>query len=156
MGHVKVVLRVLGPSQKLALIRPFQGNSSLASRLPDLLWETACESCLHHNTPGCSEQPRHSGDGCSWQLSAEPTSGTCFWLKKDTWFRVMSHSQGWPMNNDWVMKQDQGPALSSKRLLLFSPSVVSDSLQPHGLQPLRLLCLPLSPRVCSNSCPLSR
>ena len=31
-----------------------------------------------------------------------------------------------------------------------------DSLQPHGLQPSRLLCLPLSSRVCSNSCPLSR
>ena len=75
--------------------------------------------------------------------------------EKDTWFGVMSHSQGWPMNDDWVMNQDQGPALSSKRLLLFTPSVVSDSLQPHGPQPPRLLCLPLFPRVCSNSCPLS-
>ena len=26
----------------------------------------------------------------------------------------------------------------------------------HGLQHTRLLCLPLSPRVCSNSCPLSQ
>ena len=31
---------------------------------------------------------------------------------------------------------------------------MSDSLQPHGLQHARLLCSPLSPRVCSNSCPL--
>ena len=38
----------------------------------------------------------------------------------------------------------------------FSRSVVSDSLWPHGLQDTRLLCLPLSPRVCSNSCPSSR
>ena len=30
------------------------------------------------------------------------------------------------------------------------------TLQPHGLQPTRLLCPSLSPRVCSNSCPLSR
>ena len=29
-------------------------------------------------------------------------------------------------------------------------------LGPHGLQHARLLCPPLSPRVCSNSCPLSR
>ena len=29
--------------------------------------------------------------------------------------------------------------------------VVSNSLQPHGLQQSRLLCPPLSPRVCSNS-----
>ena len=41
-------------------------------------------------------------------------------------------------------------------LLLFSCSVVSDSLRPHGLQHARLPCPSLSPRVCSNSCPLSR
>ena len=38
---------------------------------------------------------------------------------------------------------------------LFSHEVMSDSLLPHGLQQARLLCLPLSPGVCSNSCPLS-
>ena len=32
---------------------------------------------------------------------------------------------------------------------------MSDSLRPHGRQHTRLLCLPLSSRVCSNSCPLS-
>ena len=41
-------------------------------------------------------------------------------------------------------------------LLLLSCSVVSDSLQPHGLQHIRLLFPSLSPRVCSNSCALSR
>ena len=30
---------------------------------------------------------------------------------------------------------------------------MSNSLQPHGLQPTRLLYSSLSPRVCSNSCP---
>ena len=40
-------------------------------------------------------------------------------------------------------------------LLLFSRSVVSDSLQPHGLQHARLPCPSLSPRACSNSRPLS-
>ena len=39
-------------------------------------------------------------------------------------------------------------------LLLFSHSVVSKSLEPHELQHVRLPCLSLSPRVCSNSCPL--
>ena len=33
---------------------------------------------------------------------------------------------------------------------------MSDSLQPHGLQHVRLPCPSLSPRVCSNSCPLNR
>ena len=46
--------------------------------------------------------------------------------------------------------------LFSCQLKLFSCSVVSDSLWPHGLQHTRLLCPPLSPRACSNSCPLSR
>ena len=40
-------------------------------------------------------------------------------------------------------------------LFLFSHSVMSDSLQPHGLQHARLPCPSLSPGVCSNSCPLN-
>ena len=38
-----------------------------------------------------------------------------------------------------------------KKLLLFSHSVVSDSLQPCGLQHTRLSCPALFPGVCSNS-----
>ena len=43
-----------------------------------------------------------------------------------------------------------------KYLLLFSCSVVSDSLQPHGLMHTSLPCPSLSPGVCLNSCPLSQ
>ena len=69
---------------------------------------------------------------------------------------------------------DRGRLISSNRMLrrhvlrveilcfmqdtlwwLFSCSVVSDSLWPHGLQHTRLPCPSLSPGVCSNSCPLS-
>ena len=39
--------------------------------------------------------------------------------------------------------------------MLFSPSVMCNSATP-GLQHFRLPCHSLSPRVCSNSCPLSR
>ena len=38
----------------------------------------------------------------------------------------------------------------------FSRSVASDSLGPHGLQHARLPCPSPTPRVYSNSCPLSR
>ena len=38
----------------------------------------------------------------------------------------------------------------------FSRSVMSDSLRPHELQHARLPCSSLSPRICSNSCPLSQ
>ena len=38
----------------------------------------------------------------------------------------------------------------------FSRSVMSDSLQPHGLQHARLPCPSPTPRACSKSCPSSR
>ena len=41
------------------------------------------------------------------------------------------------------------------RLLLFSCSVVPDSLWPHGLQHARLSWTSTYPGACSNSCPLS-
>ena len=41
-------------------------------------------------------------------------------------------------------------------LLLFSCSVMSNSLWPHGLQHARLPCPSLSPGVCPNSCLLSQ
>ena len=41
-------------------------------------------------------------------------------------------------------------------LLVFSCSVISDSLWPHGPQHTRLSCLSPSPGACSNSCPLNR
>ena len=39
--------------------------------------------------------------------------------------------------------------------LFFSHLVVSDSLRPHGMKHARLACPSTSPRICSNSCPLS-
>ena len=41
------------------------------------------------------------------------------------------------------------------KMLLYSCSVMSDSLRPHGLQYVRVACPSLSPGVCSNTCPLS-
>ena len=45
---------------------------------------------------------------------------------------------------------------SAHRSVQFSPSVMSDLLRPHGLQHARLPCPSPSPRVHSNSCPLSQ
>ena len=41
-------------------------------------------------------------------------------------------------------------------ILLFSCLVMSNSLQPHGLQHTRLLCPSLSPGACPNSCSSSQ
>ena len=46
--------------------------------------------------------------------------------------------------------------MSYTQSVQFSRSIVSNSLQPHGLQHTRLPCPSLSPRVCSNSCPSSQ
>ena len=46
--------------------------------------------------------------------------------------------------------------MSYTQSVQFSRSIVSDSLQPHGLQHARLPCPSPSPGACSNSCPLNR
>ena len=46
--------------------------------------------------------------------------------------------------------------VQNRQIHQFSRSVVSDSLQPHGLQHARLPCPSPTPGAYSNSCPLSR
>ena len=48
------------------------------------------------------------------------------------------------------------PAIPLLGMLLFSRSVMSNSLRPHGLQHATLPCPSPSPRAWSNSCPLSQ
>ena len=48
------------------------------------------------------------------------------------------------------------PHSYTNKLIFFSPTVMSDSLQPHGLEHSRLPCRSPYPRACSNSCPLSQ
>ena len=61
-----------------------------------------------------------------------------------------------PLDICLVTLETKASTLSLWRKLLFSHSVVSKSLQPHGMQHARLPCPSLSPRVCSNSHPLSQ
>ena len=58
--------------------------------------------------------------------------------------------------HQWVNKQNVAYTQNGIVLLLFSLSVVSDSLQPHRLQHASLPCPSSSSGACSNSCPLSR
>ena len=53
-------------------------------------------------------------------------------------------------------KMPQEPELTSFSSVQFSCSVVSDSLQPHGLQHARPPCPSPTPGVYSNSCPSNR
>ena len=59
--------------------------------------------------------------------------------------------------NVHIVKAMAFPAVMYEcELLLFSSSVLSSSLRPHGLQHTRLHCPLPSPRACSNSCQVSR
>ena len=50
----------------------------------------------------------------------------------------------------------RGDLIRKQGSVQFSPSVVSDSLRPHGLQHSRLPCPSPTPGACSNSCPSSQ
>ena len=56
----------------------------------------------------------------------------------------------------WSSSASGGMLLQRWWRWLFSRSVVSDSLRPHGLQHARLPCPSPTPGVYSNSCPLNR
>ena len=55
-----------------------------------------------------------------------------------------------------LQKSETMLLFSLNPLVQFSHSVMSDSLQPHGLQHTRLPCPSPTPETCSNSCPSSR
>ena len=59
-----------------------------------------------------------------------------------------SKGGGWP--------SESGKDKETDSRLLFNRSIMSYSLQPHGLQHTSFPVPSLSPRVCSNSCPLSQ
>ena len=74
-------------------------------------------------------------------------------------FEIKSHWKHEKDGQDWHVKKDKRLVFiiygAPVNQLLFSRSVVSDSLQPHRLQHTGLPCSSLSPGVCSKSCPLS-
>ena len=70
-----------------------------------------------------------------------------------------SNSRSWWWTGRPGVLQSMGSQLSNwtaLMLLCWVPSVVSDSLWPHGLQYTRPPCPSPTPRACSNSCPPSR
>ena len=60
----------------------------------------------------------------------------------------------WRYYAKWNVRQKKTNTVCLTYLLLFSRPVVSVSLQPHGLQRARPLCLLPSPKVGPSSCPL--
>ena len=61
----------------------------------------------------------------------------------------------WREHWRWGWGKSRSERWFPNEVLLFSRSVVSDSLPPKGLQQARLPCQSSSPGACSHSCPLS-
>ena len=78
----------------------------------------------------------------------------------DTVPKLCTHNPNWSSLKPCEQRTIIIPILEVRKqrtqnlLLLFSCSVLWDSLQPHGLQHARLLCPSLPPVLCSKSCPL--
>ena len=104
------------------------------------------------NTEGCE---RHSGWGQKRTFHYDPSRGG-----KKEWEEIVKEV----MVENFCKIDERHHSIDSRKLvnpkenpsLPFSCSVVSDSLQPHGLQHTRPPCPSPSPRVYSNSYPLSQ
>ena len=92
---------------------------------------------------------------CSARIHTRISKGKRYmgWNSQETRLDSPCVSKGSDMKIMWVCPAQHETV---HVLLLFSLEVMSDFLWPHGLQYTRLPCPSLSPRVCSNSCPLSR
>ena len=95
------------------------------------------------------------------KASAAPVSASVFLFFWLDWVFVAMHRLSVFQHQflSWLCKPEQKkkPTVAlSLGLLLFSHSVESNSLRPHGLQHARPPRPAPTPRTCSNSCPLSQ
>ena len=95
------------------------------------------------------------GAGCSlaWSASLPPACGNpvdATWAHPSSLMLQIKTQTG-------ASLQPHFPTVRKENVVVqVSLSLVSNSLRPHGLQHARLPSPSLSPRVCSNSCPLSQ
>ena len=127
----------------------------------------------HWKRPWCWERLKAGGEGdnreCDgWMVS--PTQWKWVWESSAGWWWTgkpgVLQSVGWKgVRQAWAtelnqLKESRRSHMLQLRLgissVQFSCSVISDFLQPHGLQHARLPCPSSTPRACANSCPLSQ
>ena len=106
-----------------------------------------------------------SQDHVEREILCQPEESHPSQQRHQQWMKPPHTSQ--PQGSSWwwwlhrrpsVRRADENysPFQARKYLLLFSFSVMSDSVWLHGLQQARLPCPLLPPAVCSNWCPLSQ
>ena len=149
-------------SQKNYIFAPWLLRSlckeSVCKIIPMVLHKARTVYPILNGKVNCSFCPRHLYI-CSWWeferniTSCLPCVATCSPQKeKNEWSASSSFLQ---INKHTVRVKTQCP-FSGIIILLFSCSVVSNSLRPHELQHARPPCPSTTPRVHPNSFPLSR
>ena len=122
-----------------------------------------CVSVLDSSVPrgaSCHIMRQHCEDARVSKFRSR-SSGTCQKLNEWAWNQILSQSSLEKTAVSWETLTHTQPSylqiLSSQKFssVQFIHSVMSDSLQPHGLQHVRLPCPSPTPRADSNSCPLS-
>ena len=108
------------------------------------------EGLGHRQESGRGSQAHRSSTQAKLEWVTSPGQGSEGWVCS-LWIKS-ALEPGRPRLDPWASyfsPESQIPHL------LFRRSVVSHSWRPHGLQHARPSCPSPSPRVCSNSCPLS-
>ena len=136
--------------------------------------ESTCNAGDPSSIPGSGRSP---GEGLGYPLRYSWASFVAQLIKnlppmRETWVQCLVGKIPWrrerlPTPVFWprefhglysprVTKKSDTTEWLPLSFLLFSHSVVSDSLRPHGLQNHRLPCPSPTPGACSDSCPLSQ
>jgi len=110
--------------------------------------ECVCQCRRHGFDPWVEKIPWRR----KWQLTLVFLPGKSHGQRSLAGYSPCGHKRA---RHDSATKQQIIHTGSPRELLLFSHWVLSESLWLHGLQYNRLPCPSQSPRVCSNSCPMS-
>ena len=110
-----------------------------------------------------NQTPIISGWRQSCRIKCQPSQRYGIWLVRSlkNYKGQSTSSRLMTVQSMWISKQISTPTITTQhtyfslRTVQFSHSVVSDSLRTHGLQHARPPCASPTPRVYSNSCPLS-
>ena len=133
---------------------PFWRRSALNIHWKDWCWgwnsntlATWCKELTHWRRPWCWERLKAGGEGDNrgwdgWTASA--TQWTGVWVNSRSWWwtgrpGVLCFLGSQRVRHDWETELNW-TEVTMKELLLFNCSVMSESLQPRGLQHSRLPC----------------
>ena len=144
----------------------FIGRTDVEAETP-ILWPPDMKNWLIGEDPEAGKNLRQEEKGTiedEMVVWHHWLNGHELWVSSRSWWWTgkagMLQSMGLQrVGQDWATELNWGGSDGKESTcnagVQFRHSVVSDSLQPHGLQHARLPCPSPTPRACSNSCPLS-